>query len=64
MCIAGPSSTCIRTQYNVHCRPLQPGTYHFSLDSFVSSNGAINAGQYLFVILACHPDDTSCEPQL
>lgn len=30
---------------------LAPGTYHFALDTFVSANGNINSGEFLFILL-------------
>lgn len=39
---------------------LGPGTYHFALDTFVST-GEPRAGEYLFVLVACHPDDGACD---
>jgi GDSL-like Lipase/Acylhydrolase family len=38
---------------------LEPGTYHFALDSWVS-NGTPLAGEVLFVLLECADDDSAC----
>lgn len=38
---------------------LEPGTYHFVLDSWVST-GTPLAGEVLFVLLECADDDTTC----
>ena len=39
---------------------LGPGTYYFSLDTFVSQ-GVPKPGEYLFVLVPCHPDDVACD---
>ena len=39
---------------------LGPGAYHFSLDTYVSS-GVSRSGEYLFVLVACDPDDGACD---
>jgi lysophospholipase L1-like esterase len=39
---------------------LAPGTYHLSLDTFVSS-GVAHGGEYLLVVLLCDPGDAACE---
>ncbi|MCA9708463.1 MAG: SGNH/GDSL hydrolase family protein [Myxococcales bacterium] len=38
---------------------LEPGTYHFALDTWVS-DGTPLAGEYLFVLVECEDDDASC----
>ncbi len=38
---------------------LAPGTYYFSLDTYVS-NGVEHAGEYLFLVLTCAAGDPSC----
>jgi len=38
---------------------LDPGTYTFALDTFVSA-GEPKPGEYLFVLVACHPEDGAC----
>jgi hypothetical protein len=54
-------NSCLERDHQVIQATLAPGTYHFSLDTFVSVDGKENAGEYLFVILECHPDDSSCD---
>jgi hypothetical protein len=39
---------------------LGAGTYYFSLDTFVSA-GVPKPGEYLFVLVRCHPDDDACD---
>ena len=39
---------------------LGPGTYYFSLDTYVSA-GVAKPGEYLFVLVTCHPDDVACD---
>ena len=41
---------CIQRSHNAISAQLQPGTYHFSLDTFVNSSKEL-AGEYLFVVL-------------
>ena len=43
-------ASCIKRGHNTITAQLQPGTYHFSLDTFVKS-GSATAGEYLFVLL-------------
>ena len=42
---------CIQRSHNAISAQLQPGTYHFSLDTFVNSSSKELAGEYLFVVL-------------
>ena len=39
---------------------LGAGTYYFSLDTYVSG-GVPKPGEYLFVLVRCHPDDDACD---
>jgi len=39
---------------------LGAGTYYFSLDTYVSA-GVAKPGEYLFVLVTCHPDDVACD---
>jgi hypothetical protein len=39
---------------------LGAGTYYFSLDTYVSA-GVPKSGEYLFVLVACHPEDDACD---
>ena len=39
---------------------LGAGTYYFSLDTYVSQ-GEPKPGEYLFVLVECHPDDVACD---
>ena len=41
-------------------RALDPGTYHFALDTYVDGQGDELAGEYTFVVLACEPGDPDC----
>jgi len=43
-------ASCIKRGHDYITAQLQPGTYHFSLDTFVKS-GSAKAGEYLFVLL-------------
>jgi len=52
---------CIERDHQVIETTLQPGTYFLALDSFVSSSG-VKSGDYLLVVLECHPDDAACSP--
>jgi len=52
---------CLMRAHQIIQATLQPGTYFFSLDTFVSGDDP-KAGEYLFAILECHPDDPVCDP--
>jgi hypothetical protein len=41
-------------------RTLDPGTYYFSLDTYVNGDAQEQSGEYTFVVLACEPGDTDC----
>ncbi|HVH97554.1 MAG TPA: SGNH/GDSL hydrolase family protein [Enhygromyxa sp.] len=51
-CIARDDTTVERT--------LDPGTYYFSLDTYVNGEGVELSGEYTFVVLACEIGDTDC----
>jgi hypothetical protein len=40
--------------------PLDAGTYHIAVDTFVS-NGNARAGEYLLFVVACEDDDPDCQ---
>ena len=40
---------------------LDPGTYLFSLDTYVTGSGTPRPGEYLFVILDCEEGDPDCD---
>ena len=50
---------CLERAHGIVQGTFPPGTYTFSLDTFVSS-GDPKAGEYLFVLLECHPNDPAC----
>lgn len=45
------ASACIARDHRTLSRTLQPGTYHFSLDTFVNTSGDAFDGEYIFIIL-------------
>ncbi len=51
---------CLQRAHQIVQTTLQPGTYFFALDTFVSG-GQPKAGEYLFAILECHPKDSVCD---
>lgn len=51
---------CISRNDTMVQADLAPGTYHFSVDTFVSG-GVEHAGEFLFVMLLCDPGDPACE---
>ena len=57
---AGPEG-CIQRAHRRIETTLEPGTYYFSLDSWVDAAGSERSGEYLFVVLACEPGDSSCD---
>jgi hypothetical protein len=42
---------CLARDHQLLTQTLEPGTYHLSLDTFTSSDGTENAGEYLLVIV-------------
>ena len=52
---------CLMRAHQIIQTTLQPGTYFFALDTFVSGDQP-KPGEYLFAILECHPDDPACDP--
>ena len=54
---------CLARDHQIIEATLKPGTYTFVLDTFVS-NGTPKAGEYLFVLLECDPDDSACKSLL
>ncbi|MBA2665387.1 MAG: SGNH/GDSL hydrolase family protein [Bradymonadaceae bacterium] len=42
---------CIERNHREIVRELAAGTYHFSLDTFVSAGGTVHSGEYLFLLL-------------
>ncbi len=51
---------CLQRDHHIVEGTLGPGTYHFALDSW-SDGEAPMAGEYLFVVTECHPDDPDCD---
>jgi hypothetical protein len=50
---------CIERGHHFVEDTLAPGVYHFVLDTYVS-NGTPQAGEFLFVLVECAPDDAAC----
>jgi hypothetical protein len=48
---ADPTSGCIARDHIELEEELAPGTYHLSLDTFVSGSGTVNSGEYTVVLL-------------
>jgi hypothetical protein len=59
--LAGGSdgSACIARDDRAIHRALEPGKYELVVDTFVSSS--TGPGDYMLVVLACDPSDTSCK---
>lgn len=53
-------ASCIARADTLISADLQPGSYTFVLDTYVSG-GVEHAGQYLFLLLNCAPGDVACE---
>ncbi len=51
---------CIARDDTLIERTLEPGTYYFSLDTYVNADAVEQTGEYTFVVLACEPGDTDC----
>ena len=43
---------------------VEPGVYHFALDSWVDGAQQPQAGAYLFLLVECDPDDGACDTDL
>lgn len=54
------TAACIRRDHQFVEATLDPGTYHFALDSFVSNNGQVRSGEYLFTVIDCDADPPGC----
>lgn len=53
-------ASCLERDDRIIERTLQPGTYYFALDTYVSSSNGELAGEYLFVIQPCEAGDDDC----
>lgn len=51
---------CVQRDHRIIDATLDPGVYHFALDSFVSSGGAVRSGEYLFTVIDCDADAPGC----
>jgi lysophospholipase L1-like esterase len=63
--LTGQASTtsCLKRNDVILEGTLAPGVYHFSLDTYVSSGG-VHAGEFLFLVLPCDPEDSACDAPL
>jgi hypothetical protein len=52
---------CLLRAHQLIETTLPPGTYHLAVDSWVDASGAVHAGEYLLVLVACDPADPSCD---
>ena len=55
------TAACLQRDHQIVEATLDPGTYHFALDSFVSSNGQVRSGEYLFTVIDCDADPPGCQ---
>jgi hypothetical protein len=51
---------CIERGHHFVEGTLEPGVYHFVLDTWVNNDGVPLAGEFLFVLLECEDDDSAC----
>ena len=56
----GRAAGCMDRNHHYFERTLQPGTYHFVLDTFTGRDGQEFSGPYLFVLVACDDGDDAC----
>ncbi|MCX4242071.1 SGNH/GDSL hydrolase family protein [Paraliomyxa miuraensis] len=56
----GTAEGCIERGHHFVEGTLEPGTYHFVLDSWVNDDGVAQAGEVLFVLLECAAGDSAC----
>lgn len=54
------TAACIQRDHQIVEATLDPGIYHFALDSFVSNNGQVRSGEYLFTVIDCDADPPGC----
>lgn len=52
---------CLQRDHQIVEATLDPGTYHFALDSFVSNSGQVRSGEYLFTVIDCDADPPGCQ---
>jgi len=55
------SASCLQRDHQFVEATLDPGTYHFALDTFVSSGGEVRSGEYLFTVIDCDADPPGCQ---
>ncbi|MGB0647019.1 MAG: SGNH/GDSL hydrolase family protein [Bradymonadia bacterium] len=55
------AEACIARDHHQIETTLDPGTYHFVLDTFTDRDGNERSGPYLFVLLECDEDDSACD---
>ena len=53
-------ASCLMRGHRFIEATLEPGTYHFVLDSWVDANNDVKSGEYLFAVVPCRDDDTDC----
>ena len=51
---------CIARGHRIVQGPLEAGTYHFALDTFVGGGEELS-GEYLFTLVECVEGDPQCE---
>ena len=56
---SGSEAGCLDRAHQILEATLEPGVYHFSLDTFVVSSGPL-WGEYLFTVVRCRADDAAC----
>jgi hypothetical protein len=57
---SGSEQGCLARDDFMIERTLAPGTYYFSLDTYVDGQGVEQSGEYTFVVLACEAEDSDC----
>lgn len=55
------TGACLQRDHQIIDATLDPGTYHFALDTFVSTNGTPRSGEYLFTVIDCDADPPGCQ---
>ncbi len=51
---------CLERGHSFVESTIEPGVYHFSLDTWTNADGIPQAGQYIFLLVECDDDDAAC----
>ena len=55
------AGVCLARDHHQIETVLEPGTYHFVLDTFTDRDGNERSGPHMFVLTECDEDDIACD---